>query len=65
MFEARRDDFISSCTGVKSGGRIPMISTKRSTYTADPIPKTSENVLPRAAAAIVEIVMIIPKLCSM
>lgn len=31
MFEARRDDFISSWTGVKSGGRIPITSTNRST----------------------------------
>lgn len=65
MFEARLADFISSCTGVRSGALTPMTSTRRSTYTADPMPRTSEIVLPRAAAAIVDMVIIMPKLCSM
>lgn len=64
-FEARLADFISSCTGVRSGALTPITSTRRSTYTADPIPRTSEIVLPRAAAAIVDMVIIMPKLCSM
>lgn len=64
-FDARRADLVSSWTGVRSGARTPITSTRRSTYTALPIPSTSEMVLPSAAAAIVEIVMMRPKLCSM
>lgn len=55
---------MASCIGERFGGLIPILVAKDSTYHAEPMPIMSEKVFPRAAAAIVDIVMIEPNMSS-
>lgn len=56
---------MSSCIGDRFGGFNPIFDANDSTYQAEPIPMMSEKVLPRAAAAIVDMVMHDPSISSM
>ena len=46
-------------------GNLPNLCAKDSTYQADPMPTRSEMVLPRAAAAMVEMPSFMPRESSM
>lgn len=64
ILAAQRLIFMVSCIGERFGGLIPTLVANDSTYHAEPMPIMSEKVLPRAAAAIVDIVMTDPNMSS-
>jgi hypothetical protein len=64
-FAENRAERMSICNGVRAGGTMPILAATFSTYHAEPMPATSETVLPNAAAAIVEIPNAVPMVMSM